>query len=282
MKLRIDLHSHSTCSDGELSPSELIDLATKGDLDILALTDHDTISGLEEAKNYIKENGLKLKLIPGIEFSTLWNEKEIHIVGLGFDINNKDLLATIHKNQNLRNSRIKEISKKLNEMFNNKFDFSFDTSSKSITRAHFARKLIEYKIVRSNQEAFDKYLGVGAKGYVESSWISMKEAIKAIEIAGGIAVLAHPFKYNLNLENLAKLCYDFKTNNGKAVELLKKGSTKVYYAWLVDFLRKNNLQASLGSDFHSPRFHNNLASCAALPSQLTPVWYLPNLTSFIK
>ena len=160
-KGRVDLHSHTNCSDGGLTPEQLIDRAVNFQIDVLAITDHDTIAGLDIAAGYIKDKNYPITLIDGIEISTSWHNFEIHIVGLNIDKDHPELKQLIAQQQQARESRAKDIGAKLAKCG---FDWAYQRAKLlagegSITRAHFAKVLFQAGVVNTLQAAFDKYIG---------------------------------------------------------------------------------------------------------------------------
>lgn len=206
----IDLHVHSNISDGTLSPSKVIDLATQHGLKAIALTDHDTVGGIEEAcirATYYQQKGIDFTLIPGVELSVGYKKRDIHILGLYIDSKNKEFLALLNqmvaereeRNQkmikNFQNDGIQITMEELKE----------ESKDAVITRAHFAKILVRKHYVASTKEAFVKYLNEDGKYYVNRKFITPEQAIDAILQAGGVPILAHPMLYHLPDEELDSL-----------------------------------------------------------------------------
>lgn len=239
----VDFHCHTNCSDGELTPTELIRLAEQECVEVLAITDHDTIDAYKDLpKTYIK-------LITGIEFSTSWNKIGIHIVGLNFDTNSKALLQAVEKQQIARKLRAQAISLKL-EKIGLKGSYLQLKHKKQIGRPDFAQLLVEEGICKDHSQAFKKYLGAGKLGDVKNQWLSLEEVITVINHAGGIPVLAHPLYYKLTNAKLKRLLTDFKLHGGKAMEVVNGYQNPEKTQYLQKLCTEFSMFASIGSDFH--------------------------------
>jgi predicted metal-dependent phosphoesterase TrpH len=272
---KFDLHSHSTASDGDLAPTELVVRAKAQGVDTLALTDHDTISGVKEAQNTAKL--LELDFVTGIELSTTWRNRCFHLVGLNIDIESKVLLAGIKSQQQLRATRTKSIAFKLDkkgipdalEKVQNM------AGSGMITRSHFANFLLREGYVSTMQEAFTRYLGDGKPAFVSTLWVSLIEAVYWIKQAGGVAVLAHPLRYRITASWMRRLLAEFKEMGGAGIEVVTGRSSAEEVRLSYNYAQKFNLAASIGSDFHSP--HNQwveLGRYPDLPEDIQPIWEL--------
>lgn len=273
---RYDLHSHTRFSDGKLSPQELIDRAVNFQLDVLAITDHDTTNALDIANRYIQETGSKLELISGIEFSTSWQNFEIHVVGLNIDPSNEALKALITKQQISRENRAIAMSDKLAKCgFDNMLEQAKALAGEgSITRAHFARVLLNKGAVSKMQSAFDKYIGKGKRAFVRPTWCDVATAVEAIHQAGGVAVLAHPMRYDMTAKWLRRLIIDFKTAGGDAMEVVLPQMNKEQRRLMLTYCLEYELYASMGSDFHFPSKWSDLGRNLNLPESCKPVWQL--------
>lgn len=196
--MKTDLHTHSTASDGTLKPAELVTLADSCGVKLLALTDHDTVDGLPEAKSEAVKHGITF--VPGIEVSTLWNERSIHVVGLGIRYEDGKLARVFADVAEKRVNRGKDIGKRLGELgFPDAYEGALRFAAKkgTLSRAHFARWMKMNGYVKTVQEAFDVYLGDGCPAFIKTVWPSLEEGISIILNAGGIPVLAHPGRYKL-------------------------------------------------------------------------------------
>jgi len=202
---QIDLHVHSTYSDGTLTPSQLIDKAINIGLAAMALTDHDTVDGLPEAAAYAKKK--HFELISGIEFSTFFDKKEIHIVGLFIDYTNQLFNEELVKQRKSREEKNKKMCEKLQEIgIAIEYDELLRQYAGSVlTRAHFADYLMKKGYVRDRNEAFQRYIGDGRPCFVDRKKMLPEHAIELIKMAGGIPILAHPILYHLGNEQMSKL-----------------------------------------------------------------------------
>jgi hypothetical protein len=272
---KYDLHCHSSYSDGELSPGDVVLRAVEQGVTTLALTDHDTLSGLAEAQQIAKQ--YELNFIPGIELSCLWNKKTFHILGLNVDANNAKLLAGTRQLKNIRYERAKEIANKLER---NKIPGAFQAVQDSagvgmITRPHFANFLIKQGHVSTMQSAFDRYLGQGKSAFVNTQWVELEDAVQWIKAAGGIAVLAHPMRYKLTASWLRRFLTAFKEMGGLGIEVVTGRSNPDEIRRTIHFAQQYELYGSVGSDFHSPKNQwVELGRLAPLPKNIKPVWDL--------
>ena len=248
----IDLHTHSTCSDGTFTPSELAACAAEKGLAAFALTDHDTTEGLKEAAAAAAERGVEF--VPGIEFSTDWRGRDIHIVGLDIRPDNpqlKEKLDTFRRNRDARNEEMLSLLKKVGG-----FDISMDAlradygEDTVITRAHFGRWLFEHGCVRSISEAFALYLGDGCPCFVEKKRTRPETAIRLILGAGGIPVLAHPLLYHLSMQELEELAGELKEYGLAGIEAIYSTNLGLDESRMRRLARKMGLKISGGSDFH--------------------------------
>lgn len=273
---RIDLHSHTTCSDGKLCPKTLVDRAHNFQLDVLAITDHDTVSGLSIAKDYILEKNIPLTLISGIEISTQWHGFDIHVVGLNIDADNTSLVALIEQQQQAREDRAIKMGEKLDKAgFTDIYqDAKRLAGDGTITRSHFAHALFNRGEISQLQKAFDKYIGKGKRAFVKPQWCEIKDAVDVIHKAGGTAVLAHPIRYDLSAKWRRKLIVDFKEAGGDALEIVLPQMSPDHRKQMLMYCQEYDLFASLGSDFHFPSRWSDLGKKLHLPDEAKPVWEL--------
>lgn len=275
MTPQYDLHSHSTASDGALSPTDLITRAQEKGVTTLALTDHDTTQGLFEAQQSAKLAGITL--INGIEISTTWENHSLHIVGLNINPDQSILKTGINYLQELRSDRAQKISLKLEKK---RIFGAYEAVSKTagqgmITRSHFADFLLSQNHISTQQEAFDRYLGQGKAAYVSTTWASLQDTLDWITAAGGIAVLAHPMRYKLSANWMNRLLSAFKENGGQAIEVVTGRSSPEEINLTCQYMQRYGLYASVGSDFHSPTNQwVELGRLQPLPEKVTPVWTL--------
>ena len=273
-KVIVDLHSHTTASDGILTPSELVKRAVDNQINMLAITDHDTIKGLIEAKATIERDNLSVKLIYGVEVSTMWKNNEIHIVGLNIDIENSHLLELLTAQEQSRIDRAISISEKLAKVsIDNAYEQAQQFSKGDIvSRAHFARFLVANNYAKDIKRAFKKYLGKSGYAYVPAKWCSIADAVNAIHAAGGQAVLAHPTRYDLTLTKLKLLISEFKSYGGDGIEVSQSRQTQDDLQRLAKLANEFELLASQGSDFHDLLNYLDLGKTTPLPGSVTPIW----------
>lgn len=244
--MKFDLHVHTFYSDGILSPSELIDLAIKQNLQGIAITDHDSILGIKEAISYSTKYD-NFKVISGIEFGSIYEDEEVHILGYFIDYNNEELISTTEKLRHERINRAIRIMDNLNELGINITidDVVKHSRDKYIGRPHIARALIDKGYVSSIEEAFEKYLDRGKPGYSERLHLSIEETINLIKKTGGIATLAHPGL----IKN--KSIVDHTINKGiQGIECVHSKHTANDTDYFIKLARKNNLIITGGSDYH--------------------------------
>lgn len=272
--MRIDLHSHTTASDGRLAPSDLIDRALSFNVEALAITDHDTIDGLAEAQRHIDENQLPIQLINGIEISTVWQNKDIHIVGLNIDPTSPALQALIEQQKQHRVTRAALIAQRLSKATREGVleEVQAIAGDAPITRAHFAKWLVEQGFAKNMQQVFKKFLTRNNPGYVPPAWCSMSDAVEAIHQAGGQAVLAHPGRYQLTAKWIKRLITAFVEAGGDAMEVAQPQQAQQERRNLADYAIQYKLLASQGSDFHYPSPWMELGRNLWLPSGVEPVW----------
>ena len=270
-----DLHCHSSASDGSLTPTDVVKRAVDQGVQTLAITDHDTVNGQTEALAAARK--YQLNLIPGIEISTTWENKCFHIVGLNIDPNNSDLNEGIRNLQTIRTERALKIANRLDKKnIPNAFEAVIaDAGDRMITRAHFADFLYQNQYVSSQQEAFDRYLGKGKPAYVNTIWADLAESIAWIKHAGGIAVIAHPMRYQMTASWMQRFLTFFKDSGGQAIEVVTGRTNADEIQRSLYYANRFNLAGSVGSDFHSP---NNpwveLGRLQTLPHSVRPVWEL--------
>ncbi|EGR0024663.1 PHP domain-containing protein [Vibrio alginolyticus] len=272
--MRIDLHSHTTASDGRLEPKDLVERALSFDIEVLAITDHDTVDGLALAKQYVQDNNLPIKIINGIEISTVWHNKDIHIVGLNIDPENEQLSALIEQQKQHRITRSELIAERLQKatrvgVLEEVRQIAGDAP---VTRAHFAKWLVDNGYAKTMQMVFKKYLTRNNPGYVPPNWCSMKDAVDAIHAAGGMAVLAHPGRYKLTAKWIKRLLAAFVEAGGDAMEVAQPQQAQQERRNLADYAIQYKLLASQGSDFHYPSPWMELGRNLWLPAGVEPVW----------
>jgi hypothetical protein len=274
--LNADLHCHSVVSDGTLTPEELAARAKAQGVALWALTDHDEIGGQARAAAAAAACGLDY--LTGVEISVTFLQQTVHIVGLGFDVNNRHLNEGLQQTRGGRSQRAQEMAADLARVgIQGAFEgaLKYAGNPNLVSRTHFARFLVETGVCKDTYEVFRKYLTEGKPGFVEHRWASLKDAVHWITQAGGMAVIAHPARYKFSANEELALFTEFKGHGGLGVEVVTGSHSTAectnYAATALEF----GLAASRGSDFHSPgESRTELGALPDLPSQLTPVWQL--------
>lgn len=270
-----DLHCHSTVSDGLMRPAALVERAHANGVDLLALTDHDEIGGLEEAAQAAEALGIRF--VNGTEISVSWGDDQtVHIVGLGFDRNNAALATGLAHVRSGRDARAERISAELAKVG---IDGAYEGALKYVgnqalvSRSHFARYIVERGFARDVKTVFDHWLAKGKPGYVSHVWAELGEAVGWIKAAGGIAVIAHPGRYRLTPTQRRELYVAFKDLGGQGIEVVSGSQNGDDIREFAGIAREFGFLASRASDFHGPgESYNDLGRMAQLPSDLTPVW----------
>ena len=270
---KIDLHSHSTVSDGTYTPTELVRYAAAQGVEVMALTDHDDLGGLEEARVASAEQGISL--VNGVEISVSWNGRTIHIVGLHVDPGHAELQAGLESIRAGRLTRAAAIAAELDKVG---ISGSLEgarrfATERIISRTHFARFLVAGGHAKDVKTVFKKFLVKGKPGHVSHRWADMAEAIGWIKSSGGIAVLAHPGRYDIGKMTLHALFAAFKEAGGEAVEVVSGSHTPDQYRLFTEFAKQYGLLSSVGSDYHGPT-HNyfDMGRLPPLPAGCVPVW----------
>ncbi|MGK0375805.1 MAG: putative metal-dependent phosphoesterase TrpH [Arenicella sp.] len=271
--MKVDLHCHSHFSDGTLSPRDLVALAHKAGITDLALTDHDTLDGLPEAR--LAANEVGLNLINGIELSCTWDKQLIHIVGLNVDPNNSVLKAGVVQNKQRRVDRAEAMF----EDFEQHDIFLREAVTELIrdrgvpTRPHFAQALVDQGYAKDKKQAFKRYLVRGKPGYIPMLWPDVEQIGSWITAAGGIGVLAHPNRYKFTRTKLSRLLSDMLQAGIQGMEVSTSTTDKQQSAMLADLATQFGLYASVGSDFHSTdQPWARLGGAVDLSKELNPVW----------
>ena len=269
-----DLHCHSLASDGALPPAELVARAADYGVDVLALTDHDTLDGLEEAHQ--AAGSLPLTMVDGIELSVRHNGRELHVLGLWLDRGSDALQQRVAQQQAARLERAKQIGQRLDRAAGlaNTYDNACALAGSSLPgRPWFAKVLVEKGRARNIRHAFNRYLKQGQSAYVSTPWCNLEEGVTAIHAAGGEAVLAHPHAYNMTRKKLRQCLQAFKEAGGDGLEVAMPGLSSHQTALLNECWQHFELKVSAGSDFHSPEQKwLALGKVPPLPYGATPVW----------
>ncbi len=274
--INVDLHCHSVISDGTLSPEELALRAKSNGVDLWSLTDHDEIGGQERAIKAARSVGLSY--LTGTEISVSFAGKTVHIVGIGFDHLQTNLVEGLQSTRGGRDERALEMSQQL-ERVGIKGAYSgalkYAGNPELISRTHFARFLVDTGVCSDTSEVFRKYLTDGKPGFVEHKWATLGNAVTWITKAKGVAVIAHPARYGFTPNEEYALFSEFKEHGGKGVEVITGSHTSEEAVRYADVAREFGLCASRGSDFHSPTESRiDLGTLPQLPADLTPVWSL--------
>ncbi len=249
---RIDFHSHSTFSDGALTPKALLSLASEQNIELFSLTDHDTIAGLGEAREAAKVHNIKL--VTGVEISTLWKGIPIHLVALNFSEDNSALLEVLDANQKIRIDRAKKIAlllmkQGLPDLFDNAMQ---EAGTSQIGRPHFARVMVDQNLVKDVNKAFDRYLGNKRLGQLRDVWPDLESVLSVLNGHGMELVLAHPKRYPITVTKLKKLIFDFVQYGGTSLEVSSGNDKPESVRLLEGLIKEHKIKASVGSDFHGP------------------------------
>lgn len=270
---KYDLHLHSTASDGAYSPRELVAHVAAAGIEAFALTDHDSTAGLPEAGLAAVEHGLRL--IPGVEISTTWRDKTLHLIGLNLNPDCESLRRGLAGLERLREERAREMGRRLEkDGIPGVYEAVLRKAGEGrVTRTHFAQCLHERHLAGSVRDAFDRYLTHGKPGYVPTRWADLGEAIGWIRTAGGVAVIAHPQRYKLTGSWLRRLLGEFREMGGAGLEVVSGTAAAGEVQSSTEYARRFDLLASSGSDFHGPEYGwPKLGRLPPLPPGLIPVW----------
>ena len=272
--LNADLHCHSVVSDGTLTPEALAARAAVNGVQLWALTDHDEVGGQDRAIAAAHAQGMDY--LTGAEISVTFAGKTVHIVGLGFDHRNPALVQGLYATRNGRGPRAQEMGAELAKVgIKGAYEgaLTYAGNPELISRTHFARFLVETKVCKDTNEVFKRFLTEGRPGFVPHRWAHLKDAVQWIVDAGGMAVVAHPARYDFTPTEEYALFTEFKAHGGLGVEVVTGSHTVAEYAEYADIAREFGLYASRGSDFHSPdESHTELGTLPTLPMGLAPVW----------
>lgn len=272
--MNVDLHCHSTVSDGWLDPQALVRRAAANGAEVLALTDHDEVGGIDAATETALEQGVRL--IAGVEISVSFCGETVHIVGLGVDHRSAVLVDALTELRSGRDARAQRMGDELArcgiaDAYEGAKRFARNPSL--VSRAHFARHLVASGVMPNVKTVFDHYLARGKPGYVEHQWARLEDAVSWIRQAGGIAVVAHPARYRLSTNGMANLFDEFAAAGGEAVEVVSGAHSDDEMRRFATVARQRGLLASRASDFHGEKESPvDVGCCNPLPPDLTPVW----------
>jgi predicted metal-dependent phosphoesterase TrpH len=274
MPINADLHCHSKASDGEYTPTEVAQRAANNGVDLWALTDHDTLVGQAEA--YQAAQALGMRYITGVEISVTWQASTIHIVGLNIDPSHVALNAGLVEVRSGRTLRAQQIGDKLAKVgIPNAFEAASALAGDPlmISRAHFARYIVSIGMAKDVKSVFKKYMTLGKPGYVSQQWAELHQAIAWINAAGGVAILAHPARYDLSATKLNKLLMQFKDCGGRGIEVSTGSHSQSDTIKFAGIALRHGLLASRGSDFHGDQgYYVDVGRAFALPASVQPVW----------
>jgi predicted metal-dependent phosphoesterase TrpH len=273
--LNVDLHCHSNVSDGTLTPTALATRAKANGVDVWAMTDHDEIGGIAEARAVAK--ALALPFVAGVEISITWSGQTVHIVGLQIDETNPTLVQGLAATRGGREQRAREISAQLAAAgIPDAFEgaLKFVGNPDLISRTHFARYIMELGLSKNLHDVFADYLGDGKPGFVPHRWATLQNAVEWIRSAGGIAVIAHPGRYKFSDLAFDALFSEFKDLGGAAIEVTTGSHTVDQYDYYAKVANNYGFLASRGSDFHGPgESRVDLGELPPLPSGVKPIWH---------
>ncbi|AVT13607.1 phosphatase [Paracidovorax avenae] len=274
--LNADLHCHSVVSDGTLTPEVLAQRARANGVELWALTDHDEVGGQHRAMAAAAAQGMDY--LTGVEISVTFIGTTVHIVGLGFDPDDAQLVQGLADTRGGRGQRAQEMAQQLAQVgIRNAYEgaLRYVGNPELISRTHFARFLVETGVCRDTSEVFRRFLTEGKPGYVPHRWAALGDAVRWITQAGGMAVIAHPARYKFSATQEYALFSEFRQHGGQGVEVVTGSHTAAEYVTYAAMAQEFGLAASRGSDFHSPdESHTDLGTLPPLPGTLTPVWDL--------
>ena len=273
--LNADLHCHSTVSDGLLAPADLARRAHANGVELLALTDHDELAGLPEAR--AESERLGLSFVNGVEVSVSWGDDQtVHIVGLGFDPRHEGLVTGLARVRGGRDSRAMRMAAELDKVgIHGAYEgaLKYAGNPALVSRSHFARYIVELGHAKDAGAVFDSWLAKDKPGYVAHPWATLEEVLGWIRGAGGVAVIAHPGRYRISKAELHRMFAAFKELGGEGIEVLSGSSNLDEMREYARAARKYGFLASRGSDFHGPgESWIDLGGLPDLPEDLESVW----------
>ncbi len=273
--LNADLHCHSTVSDGLLAPADVVRRAHENGVELLALTDHDETGGLAEANATAADLGLGF--VNGVEVSISWGDDQtVHVVGLGVDPENSGLRAGLESIRGGRDSRAARMAAELDKAgIHGAYEGALRHVGNPalISRAHFARYIVEKGYAKDVKSVFDHWLAKGKPGYVNHAWATLEDGLRWIHDAGGIAVIAHPGRYRLSKAERLEMYGAFRDLGGRGIEVISGAHKADEVAEFAHIARQFGFLASRASDFHGPgESWIDLGKLPDLPEDLTPVW----------
>lgn len=271
--MQYDLHAHSNFSDGTLAPQDMVARAQQCGVDVIALTDHDSVDGIDAARGAAR--ALNISFVPGVEISATWGKHHVHIVGLCVDWQHAALLAGLAKLQNTRDERAMQMAAKLEKYgVPDALEGARKHASNGlITRRHFALHMVDLGIAPTLPKVFERFLRPGKPGYVATTWAPLEAAVGWINAAGGVAVVAHPHRYDMSATTRRRLAQEFLDCGGAGLEVSCGGCGEDVLQSSAALARRFGLLASTGSDFHDPASNwTDLGRFHALPPNVEPIW----------
>ena len=273
--MNIDLHCHSTASDGLLKPEEVVARAAANGVEILALTDHDGVSGLAEARAKAESEGVRF--VDGVEISVTWEGTTVHIVGLQIDPEDPVLRSGLESIREGRATRAEKMGEALaavgvpDSLAGAK---TYAENPSLISRSHFARHLVKTGRAPDVKSVFQRYLVKGKPGFVPHQWASLGDAVSWIRASGGIAVVAHPGRYQFPKLELRTFLAEFRDSGGAGIEVVTGSHSPEQYFEFACLAREFGFTASRGSDYHGKgESRADLGALPQLPDDLKPVWH---------
>jgi 3',5'-nucleoside bisphosphate phosphatase len=271
--MNVDLHCHSNVSDGALAPAEVARRAARAGVDLWALTDHDQLGGLGEARAVAEAEGMRF--VDGVEISVTWRGSTVHVVGLRIDPDNEALAAGL---ASVRGGRLERAQRMAAELAEAGIDGALEgaleraENPQMVSRTHFARFLADIGAVSDMRHAFRRFLVPGKPGYVPHQWAALGDAVRWIRVAGGEAVLAHPGRYDFSAGAMEALLQEFRDAGGRAIEVITGSHSPEQCRQFTALALQRGFAASRGSDFHGPEEGAEFGTLPALDARLRPVW----------
>ena len=268
------LQCHSSASDGLLPAADVARRAAANGVEMLSLTDHDNLAGLADARQVAEEAGMRF--INGVEISIEWGGLQVHVLGYNFAADDALLNAGLESIRAGRLERARRMSLEFEKIgIAGSFEgaLRYAENPTLVSRAHFARYLVEIGVCKDVRSVFESYIVPGRPGYVDHRWVTLADAVGWIVGAGGIASVAHPGRYKFSRPEMRSLLEEFKSLGGQAVEVISGSHSAENVALFSRLAREFGFMASCGSDFHGPgESYIDLGKIPPLPASLTPVW----------
>lgn len=271
--MNVDLHCHSNVSDGALAPAAVARRAARAGVDVWALTDHDQLGGLAEARAAALDEGMRF--VEGVEISVTWRGSTVHVVGLRIDPRHAGLAAGLAAVRGGRLERARAMARELSAAgIEGSFEGALERAANPamVSRTHFARYLADIGAVADLRDAFRRFLVPGKPGYVPHQWAALADAVRWILAAGGQAILAHPGRYGLSAGAMDALLQEFRAAGGAALEVVTGSHSPEQSRHFGALAAHHDFAASRGSDFHGPDQGAEFGTLPPLDARLRPVW----------